>query len=205
MNVDGAQQCLDRAKAALRGKDVPKAMRLLQKSIRLHALPEAERLLASLQAQASAPAPAPAAAGRPETSTPPAAASTGRRGGGADASTTQRILAARDLYEVLGLARGASGAQVKKAYRKVRATGVSSGWPRGLVRFPLHKPLPHPTLVLQLALKYHPDKNKSPGADEVFKSECCAAFWDVLVHRERGPVSTGVPLCAQRWDTPSPC
>ncbi|XP_066517168.1 dnaJ homolog subfamily B member 1b [Hoplias malabaricus] len=53
----------------------------------------------------------------------------------------------KDYYTVLGIQRGATEEEIKKAYRKQ-------------------------------ALKYHPDKNKSPGAEEKFKE--IAEAYDVL-------------------------
>lgn len=53
----------------------------------------------------------------------------------------------KDYYKILGIAKGASDDEIKKAYRK-------------------------------MALKYHPDKNKSPGAEDKFKE--IAEAYDVL-------------------------
>merc|ERR1712004_352882 len=53
----------------------------------------------------------------------------------------------KDYYTILGVSRGASDDEIKKAYRK-------------------------------LALKYHPDKNQSPGAEERFKE--IGEAYDVL-------------------------
>lgn len=53
----------------------------------------------------------------------------------------------KDYYKTLGIAKGASDDDIKKAYRK-------------------------------LALKYHPDKNKAPGAEEKFKE--IAEAYEVL-------------------------
>ncbi|KAI7811095.1 dnaJ homolog subfamily B member 1b [Triplophysa rosa] len=53
----------------------------------------------------------------------------------------------KDYYSILGIQKGASEDEIKKAYRKQ-------------------------------ALKYHPDKNKSPGAEEKFKE--IAEAYDVL-------------------------
>lgn len=53
----------------------------------------------------------------------------------------------KDYYKILGVAKGVSDEELKKAYRK-------------------------------MALKYHPDKNKSPGAEDKFKE--IAEAYDVL-------------------------
>lgn len=53
----------------------------------------------------------------------------------------------KDYYDILGIKKGASDEDIKKAYRKQ-------------------------------ALRYHPDKNKSPGAEEKFKE--IAEAYDVL-------------------------
>ncbi len=61
----------------------------------------------------------------------------------------------KDYYKVLGLSRGASEDDVKKAYRK-------------------------------MALKFHPDKNKSPGAEEKFKE--VAEAYEVLSDKKKREV-----------------
>lgn len=53
----------------------------------------------------------------------------------------------KDYYDILGIKKGASEDEIKKAYRKQ-------------------------------ALRYHPDKNKSPGAEDKFKE--IAEAYDVL-------------------------
>lgn len=53
----------------------------------------------------------------------------------------------KNYYEILGIKKGASEDDIKKAYRKQ-------------------------------ALRYHPDKNKSPGAEDKFKE--IAEAYDVL-------------------------
>lgn len=53
----------------------------------------------------------------------------------------------KDYYDILGIKKGASDDDIKKAYRKQ-------------------------------ALRYHPDKNTSPGAEEKFKE--IAEAYDVL-------------------------
>lgn len=61
----------------------------------------------------------------------------------------------KDYYKTLGLTKGASDEDIKKAYRK-------------------------------LALKYHPDKNKAPGAEEKFKE--VAEAYEVLSDKKKRDV-----------------
>lgn len=58
----------------------------------------------------------------------------------------------KDFYKILGIQKGASDEDIKKAYRK-------------------------------LALKYHPDKNKSAGAEERFKE--IAEAYEVLSDKKK--------------------
>lgn len=58
----------------------------------------------------------------------------------------------KDYYKTLGIPRGSTDEDIKKAYRK-------------------------------LALKYHPDKNKSPGAEEKFKE--VAEAYEVLSDKKK--------------------
>ncbi|XP_055579809.1 LOW QUALITY PROTEIN: dnaJ homolog subfamily B member 12-like [Falco cherrug] len=73
----------------------------------------------------------------------------GRRAleGSAGASERGRARWGKDYYRTLGLSRGASGEDVRRAYRRQ-------------------------------ALRFHPDKNKEPGAEEAFKE--VAEAYDVL-------------------------
>ncbi|TKR81431.1 hypothetical protein L596_015299 [Steinernema carpocapsae] len=65
-----------------------------------------------------------------------------------DRGAAQNVMSSgKDYYGILGVAKGASDDEIKKAYRK-------------------------------MALKYHPDKNKEPGAEQKFKD--CAEAYDVL-------------------------
>jgi len=58
----------------------------------------------------------------------------------------------KDYYKILGISKGASDDEIKKAYRK-------------------------------MALKYHPDKNKSPGAEEKFKE--IAEAYEILSDKKK--------------------
>lgn len=67
-------------------------------------------------------------------------------------SVVVALMMGKDYYKILGLSKGASDEDIKKAYRK-------------------------------LALKYHPDKNKSPGAEERFKE--VAEAYEVLSDKKK--------------------
>lgn len=79
----------------------------------------------------------------------------------------------KDYYDILGIKKGASDDDIKKAYRKQ-------------------------------ALRYHPDKNTSPGAEEKFKE--IAEAYDVLsdpkkkdIYDRYGEEGTSVCVNLRLW------
>ena len=61
----------------------------------------------------------------------------------------------KDYYQLLGLGPGASEEEIKRAYRwwHHSLSGTSTN-----------------VFFRKLALKYHPDKNQEPGAEDMFKN-----------------------------------
>jgi len=129
-NKEQAEKCRDIAKAAMKSSDYPKAIKWFEKSLRLYPLPgvsamadrcrrEQSEMGSNREGARRRASEATATRTRQESG-----ASGDIRGGGSSdqAQLVRRILSAskgRDAhYKVLGLERGASSSEIKKAYRK---------------------------------------------------------------------------------------
>ena len=163
MNKEQAERCRDIGAEALRKGQYERAVKFLDKSQKLHALPGVQALLsqankrmnaASAPAPAAAPTPPPSAARSASTTSTASTSTTSNNNSntGADGRTytqaqvdlVNKILKAKEggrggHYRVLGIPEDADENALKKAYRK-------------------------------LALKLHPDKNSAPKADDAFKA-----------------------------------
>eukprot|EP01084_Bolivina_argentea_P131401 231935_1 len=169
MNRDGAMQCIDKAKQFIAQNKLQKAEKFLNKSLRMCDTAEARRLLQSLQkpppsqsSQSQSSSSSASSSSSTLNGAPPQAAQSSanlNRESTANASTSsigsqsssrmtrdeevtmvRKILRARDYYSTLGLSKGGD-IDEKQLKKKYR----------------------------KLALKLHPDRNKSPGAEEAFK------------------------------------
>ncbi|EWM27683.1 dnaj subfamily b member 12 [Nannochloropsis gaditana] len=165
MNKDEAERCLELGRKFLRDGSYAKAIKFLDKSLKLYPLPGVEALKARAESEwerstgstsrnggGSNSANADGGAGQLPRRRAPGGGGEGG-GGGSKAGqngrsySEEQVVACRTIiqskkkghYEVLSVSRTATDDQIKKSYRK-------------------------------LALKFHPDKNAAPQADEAFKA-----------------------------------
>lgn len=166
-NRDEAVKCYTIAQNALKQGDEAKAVRFLEKSLRMYATKEAKEFLDKIRnkrpsGESNYDTQDASSSSTRTTASVNSSASTaqsvgGSAGGGARQRTAttsassesppytkaqealcKEVLEARDIYAVLKVKRAATEEQIRKAYRK-------------------------------LAMQLHPDKNRAPSATEAFK------------------------------------
>lgn len=149
-NKDEALKCCHLAEKLLRTGHTEKAVKFLNKSIKLFPTSKAEELLKEISqngtsCNGSVPADGASNTRRRRKSSsgnkeqePSSDSSTEKEYTPEQVAEVKKILGCKDYYEVLSIGKDFSEAEIKKAYRK-------------------------------LALQFHPDKNKAPKAADAFK------------------------------------
>lgn len=140
-NRDEAIRCRELAEKARIQGDIPKCIRLLEKSLRLYRDTHTEAMLESInraakhtQSESGVCDPTSTVNRLRKMSTTRGASSCSQE----QVAGVRRILSLTSYYEVLQIDKSATDDQIKKAYRK-------------------------------LALRFHPDKCKAPQAEDAFK------------------------------------
>ena len=126
MNADEAKKCFEIAQQSVKLKQFEKAKKFLKKSIKLQETVEAQILLQRLDfleaqaaKEASAPASKPATPAKRTTmnaAAPPAEET--RKFTDEDVKVCREIIRCKDYYEVLGVTRQCTEADLKKAFKR---------------------------------------------------------------------------------------
>lgn len=129
MNKDASAQCLARAQACFANQEYDKALKFVQKSIRLFELPGASvlqrKIVAAMQggnsaANGTGPGAKASAAGAAPRPTPATAEPATPNFTPEQQELAQRVLRCKTHYEVLSVSTTVSEPELKKAYRKAR-------------------------------------------------------------------------------------
>ncbi|OLY84669.1 DnaJ-like protein [Smittium mucronatum] len=148
VNLDEAEKCLDLAKKKFSQNDIEGAIRFANKSIRLHPLPEAQAFLNLMEKKRSLQKDSPSEKSSASTTPQPKPKpSTTEKSPSSNSSTytKDQVDAVKKILSI------------KNDYYAV--LGVDKGAQQIEIKKSYRK----------MALQFHPDKNKAPGADEAFK------------------------------------
>ncbi|KAJ1977907.1 Chaperone protein dnaJ [Dimargaris verticillata] len=158
VNKDEALRCIQIAKRHLTNDNLTGAIKFAKKSVALYPTPEAEQLLKNLNTRD-----APTAA---QTSTEPAPAASNLRHRHPASSSTSQASTTASASTGNGPKREYTEAQVA-AVHKIHACGEDLYAILSLEKSATEVEIKKS--YRKLALQFHPDKNRAPGADEAFK------------------------------------